>query len=115
MAVYVKGHLNRAVPEKGLKPLWREASLDRPRGKEVAERVNAVFRFHRRVAVLILLVWIEPRDPHSMLQRIEAAIRDICMVLDVAVAVGENQPQAPPRPPPLLRSAGTRNAIPSAR
>ena len=44
VAVHVEGHLDRAVPEQRLHPLRREAAVDHPTRKEVAQRVQPVLR-----------------------------------------------------------------------
>src|SRR5713101_2168344 len=84
MAIAVKRHLDRAMAEQGLHPLGRKVSLDRPRREEVAQPMESIFRAAGAVD-----------DPGRDLKRAEAAVSDIGMVLDPAVAVREDEPQAP--------------------
>src|SRR5947207_3399323 len=75
MAVAVEGHLDRAMAEERLQPLRREALLDEPRRAEVPQRMQPILR----LAVLA-------GDPLLDLKRIEAPVRDVGVVLDVAAA-----------------------------
>jgi len=82
MTVDIEGDLNRAMPEEGLQLLWRKAPLDRPRGEEVAERVEPIFRLTGRVD-----------DAGRELERLEAPIRDVAVTLDVTATVGKDELQ----------------------
>ena len=80
------------MPEQRLEPLRREALLDRPRCKKMPQGMHPVFRPHNRLPGLVLLFRVGFGDAGRKLERVEAAIRDVGMVLNVAIAIRENEP-----------------------
>src|SRR5436190_10375554 len=89
--VYVEGHLNRAVADQRLYPLRRETPLDYPRCEEVPQGVDAVFRLHDRVAVLVLFGRVRLGDARLDLEWVEAPIGNVGVAFDVATAIRENK------------------------
>src|SRR5258708_39836316 len=81
MAVEVEGHLDRRMPHQRLHSLRRKLPLDRPACEEVPECMQA-----------ILMPAVAVDHPSRDLQGVPSAICDIRVVLDVAVAIGEDEP-----------------------
>jgi hypothetical protein len=83
MAVTVKGHLHRGVPEQRLQPLRGETELDPQGGGEVPQRVEV----EERVALGV-------DQSGLLLQRVSHPLRDVGELLDLAHRVRKNEPES---------------------